>query len=258
MLPILIGNLATIWDLAAQNKLDLADLPLHDEPDNKTAAAHAVSLARTNQVCALMKGQLKTSDLLGAVLDRKAGIRGPGLLTHVAIFELPGLDRLVYLSDSGVIPKPNLDQKLIIINAVVDVAHRFGVAQPRVAILAASNTVHPRFPTSLDAQAITRLAAGGMIKNAVVDGPMGLEVAISPLAAALEGIDSPIEGLADILIVPNVEAGNIAAKGLMYFAHARMAGLVVGAQVPILINSRADNSETRYLSLAMAAVLAAN
>jgi phosphotransacetylase len=138
------------------------------------------------------------------------------------------------------------------------VAHLLGVARPRVAILAASETVHPKIPSSIDALALARMADQGWVEGAVVDGPLGLELAISPKAAQVEESDSPIAGLADVLIVPNVEAGNIVAKGLLYFAHARMAGLVVGARVPILINSRADSAETRYLSLAMAAVIARN
>jgi phosphotransacetylase len=168
------------------------------------------------------------------------------------------MDRLIYLSDSGVVVYPDVYQKLEIINNVVAVAHFFGVEQPRVAILAASETVHPKIPASIDALALAKMAEQGWVEGAVVDGPLGLELAIDPHTAELEGSDSPIAGLADILIVPNVEAGNIVAKGLLYFAHARMAGLVVGARAPIVISSRADSAETRYLSLAMAAVLAGN
>jgi phosphate butyryltransferase len=193
---------------------------------------------------------------LSVALNRHVGLRGRGLLTHVGIFELPGMDRLIYLSDSGVVVYPDVYQKLEIINNVVAVAHRFGVAEPKVAILAASDTVHPKIPASIDALALSKMAEQGWVQGAVVDGPLGLELAISPRAAQLEESESPIAGLADVLIVPNVEAGNIVAKGLLYFAHARMAGLVVGAQVPIIISSRADSAETRYLSLAMAVLLA--
>jgi phosphotransacetylase len=204
----------------------------------------------------VVKGQLKTGELLGAVLDRSGGIRGPGLLTHVGLFELPGMDRLLYLSDSGVVVYPDVYQKLQIINNVVAVAHRLGVSRPKVAILAASEAVHPKIPASIDALALAKMAEQGWVEGAVVDGPLGLELAVSPESARRKGCESPIAGQADVLIVPNVEAGNIAAKGLQYFAGARMAGLVVGAQVPILISSRADSAETRYLSLAMAVVLA--
>jgi len=252
----LVGAWPAIEAYAAQTGVDLGPSTIIHEPDPKRAAAYAVGLAREGKAAAVVKGQIKTADLLGAALDRYLGIRGRGLLTHVALFELPGLDRFLYLSDSGVVIYPDVYQKLEIVNNVVAVAHLLGVARPNVAILAASETVHPKIPASIDALALAKMAEQGWVQDAVVDGPLGLELAISPQAAQLEGSKSPIAGQADILIVPNVEAGNIAAKGLMYFARARMAGLVVGAQVPILINSRADNAETRYLSLALATVLA--
>jgi phosphate butyryltransferase len=228
------------------------------EPDPHQAALKVVALAREGQADVVVKGQVKTADLLGAALNRHIGIRGHDLLSHVAVYELPNVDRLIYLSDSGVVVYPDIAQKLAIINNVVAVAHLFGLARPKVAILAASETVHPHIPASIDALALAKMAEQGWVQGAIVDGPLGLELAISPRAAALAEVESPIAGLADVLIVPNVEAGNIVAKGLLYFAHARMAGLVVGARVPIVISSRADSAETRYLSLAMAAILARN
>jgi phosphate butyryltransferase len=252
----LVGDWPAIEAYAAQTGANLDGATLVHEPDPKRAARHVVQLARQHQARVVVKGQIKTADLLGAALNRHTGIRGRGLLTHVGLFELPGIDRLIYLSDSGVVVDPDVYQKLEIINNVVAVAHLFGVEKPRVAILAASETVHPKIPASIDALALAKMAEQGWVEGALVDGPLGLELAISPQAAALEGSASPIAGLADILIVPNVEAGNIVAKGLLYFARARMAGLVIGAQAPVLINSRADSAETRYLSLAMAVVLA--
>ncbi len=252
----LVGDWPAIEAYAAQTGASLNDMTIIHEPDMKQAARQVVSMARDGRASVVVKGQIKTADLLSQVLNRDVGIRGRGLLSHVGIFELPGLDRLVYLSDSGVVVYPDVYQKLEIINNVVAVARLFGVDRPRVAILAASETVHPKIPASLDALALSKMAEQGWVEGAVVDGPLGLEVAISPQAAAAEESDSPIAGLADVLIVPNVEAGNIVAKGLLYFARARMAGLVVGARVPVVISSRADSAETRYLSLAMAALMA--
>lgn len=251
----LVGDWPAIEAYAAQTGADLGETTIVHEPNARLAAGHVVRLARDGQAAVVVKGQVKTAVLLRAALNRDIGIRGRGLLSHVGLFELPGMERLIYLSDSGVVVYPDVYQKLEIINNVVAVAHRFGVERPRVAILAASETVHPKIPASIDALALAKMAEQGWVEGAVVDGPLGLELAIDPRAAALEGSDSPIAGLADVLIVPNVEAGNIVAKGLLYFAHARMAGLVVGARVPIVISSRADSAETRYLSLAMAAVL---
>lgn len=252
----LVGDWPAIEAYAAQTSVDLTDSTLVHEPDPRLAAQRVVDLARNDQAEVVVKGQVKTADLLGIVLNRHVGIRGRSLMSHVGLFELPGMDRLIYLSDSGVVVYPDIAQKLEIINNVVAVARLFGVTEPKVAILAASETVHPKIPASIDALALSKMAEQGWVQGGVVDGPLGLEVAISPRAAELEESDSPIAGLADVLIVPNVEAGNIVAKGLLYFARARMAGLVVGAKVPIVISSRADNAETRYLSLAMAAILA--
>jgi phosphate butyryltransferase len=252
----LVGDWPAIEAYAAQTGVNLQGMTIAHEPDPNQAARQVVELVRDGRADVVVKGQIKTANLLSAVLNRHVGIRGRGLLTHVGIFELPGMDRLIYLSDSGVVVYPDVYQKLEIINNVVAVAHLFGVTQPKVAILAASETVHPKIPASIDALALSKMAEQGWVKGATVDGPLGLELAISPQAAQLEESDSPIAGLADVLIVPNVEAGNIVAKGLLYFAHARMAGLVVGARVPIIISSRADSAETRYLSLAMAVVLA--
>jgi len=252
----LVGDWPAIEAYAAQTGVDLTLSTLVHETDSRRAARRVVDLVRTDQAEVVVKGQVKTADLLAVVLNRHVGIRGRGLMSHVGLFELPGMDRLIYLSDSGVVVYPDVYQKLEIIKNVVAVAHLFGVVAPKVAILAASDTVHPKIPASIDALALSKMAEQGWVQGAVVDGPLGLELAISPRAAELEGSDSPIAGLADVLIVPNVEAGNIVAKGLLYFAQARMAGLVVGAKVPILISSRADSAETRYLSLAMAAILA--
>jgi phosphate butyryltransferase len=253
----LIGDWGAIEAYAAQVDVDLDGIAVVHQPDDHLAARQAVTMARQGQSDVVVKGQIKTADLLGIALNREVGIRGRRLLSHVALFDLPGMDRLIYLSDSGVVVYPDVYQKLEIINNVVEVAHLFGLATPRVAILAASDTVHPKIPASIDALALSKMAEQGWVQGATVDGPLGLEVAISPRAAQLEESRSPIGGLADILIVPNVEAGNIVAKGLLYFAGARMAGLVVGARVPIVISSRADTSDTRYLSLAMAALLVA-
>jgi phosphate butyryltransferase len=252
----LVGDWGAIEAYAAQVDASLEGIAVIHEPDDKQAARQVVAMARRGETDVVVKGQVKTADLLGLALNREVGIRGKRLLSHVALFDLPGMDRLIYLSDSGVVVYPDVYQKLEIINNVVEVAHLFGLQTPRVAILAASETVSPKIPASIDALSLSRMADQGWVQGAVVDGPLGLELAISPRVAQLEESDSPIAGLADILIVSNVEAGNIVAKGLLYFANARMAGLVVGARVPIVISSRADNADTRYLSLAMAAVLA--
>jgi len=253
---ILVGDAPRIERLRAELGLTLAHAEVVHEPDVHRAAAQAVALAREGRAQIVVKGQLKTSDLLGAALDRERGLRDRHLLAHVGIFEVPGFDRLIYISDSGVVLYPDIYQKLEILRMAVDVAHRFGLQEPRVAILSASELVHPEMRSSVEALALAKMAEQGWVEGAVVEGPLTLDVAVSPAAAEAKGIKGPVAGRADLLIVPGVEAGNTMAKAIQYFGGGRMAGLVVGAKVPIIINSRADTAETRFLSLAMAVILA--
>lgn len=254
----LIGDQDAIETIARQEELSLRGMTIIHEPDPKAAAQQVMALIRADEADVAVKGQIKTDQFLGAALDRSTGIREKRLLTHVGIFEIPGYDRLLYMSDSGVVLYPTIHQKLIIIQNVVEVAHKFGLKQPRVAILAASEAVHPKMPMSIEALALAKMAEQGWVEGAIVDGPMPLDVAVRPEAARLKGVGGPVAGQADIVIVPGVEAGNTAAKAIQYLAHGKMAGLVVGAKVPIIINSRADAPETRLYSTAMAVVLTAN
>ena len=177
-------------------------------------------------------------------------------MAHVAIFEVRGFDRLLYVSDSGVVLYPDLPQKLEITRIAVEVAHRFGLAEPKVAVLAASETVRPGMRATVEALALARMAAQGAVAGAVLDGPLSLDGAISPASAAAKGLGGPVAGQADILIVPGVEAGNTMAKAIQYLGGGRMAGLVLGGRAPIIINSRSDTAETRFHSVAMAVLLA--
>ncbi len=251
----LVGDAPAIKEIARQEGISLADFEIIHEPETSKAARIVVLLAREGKADIVIKGQLKTAELLSVALNKEIGLRDKTLMTHVGIFEIPGMHKLIYISDSGVVPYPDVYQKLEIIRNAVEVAHRFGIEMPRVAILAATEAVHPKIPASIDALALAKMAEQGWVEGAIVDGPMALDTAISEYSAKVKGIKSPVAGQADILIVPNVEAGNIMAKGILYFARARMAGHVVGAKVPILINSRADEAETRFLSLAMAIYL---
>ncbi len=251
----LVGDARAIKEIARQEGVSLVDFEVIHEPDTAKAARTVVLLAREGKADIVIKGQLKTAELLSVALNKEIGLRDKTLMTHVGIFEIPGIDKLIYISDSGVVPYPDVYQKLEIIRNAVEVAHRFGLEMPKVAILAATEAVHPKIPASIDALALAKMAEQGWVEGALVDGPMALDTAISEHSARVKGLKSPVAGRADILIVPNVEAGNIMAKGILYFARARMAGHVVGAKVPILINSRADEAETRFLSLAMAIYL---
>ncbi|MDY7041904.1 MAG: bifunctional enoyl-CoA hydratase/phosphate acetyltransferase [Chloroflexota bacterium] len=254
----LIGDQAAIEDIADREGLSLEGMTITHEPDPRAAARQVMALVRAGEADVAVKGQIKTDQFLGAALDRTAGIREKNLLTHVGLFEIPGYDRILYISDSGVVLYPTIHQKLTIIQSAVEVAQKFGLEEPRVAILAASEVVHPQMPISIEALALAKMAEQGWVEGAIVDGPMPLDVAVRPEAARLKGVGGPVAGRADIVIVPGVEAGNNAAKAIQYLAHGKMAGLVVGARVPIIINSRADAPETRLYSTAMAVILVAN
>ena len=252
----LIGDAHQIEDIAEEYDLDLLGVIIEDQVDPRRAAAQAMSLVREGKANIVVKGQIKTVDFMRAALDRETGIREKTLLSHVGLFQIPALDRLLLMSDSGVVLFPAPEQKLVIMQNVIDVAHKLGISEPRVAILGANERIHPARPAGIEALTLARMAEEGWVRGALVDGPLPLDVALDPDRAQQRGIDGPVAGQADIVIVPNVEAGNIAAKAILYLGKGHMAGVVVGARVPIIINSRADDAETRLRSVAMAALVA--
>ncbi|HEX9016760.1 MAG TPA: bifunctional enoyl-CoA hydratase/phosphate acetyltransferase [Chloroflexota bacterium] len=261
-LPLLVGDSSRITAVAAQNEIDLRAIgaELVDVPTQSgwgtEVARSAVRLVRDGRAAVLVKGKLDTADLLRAVLDREAGLRTGRLLSHVALFDVPGFDRLLYISDGGVVLNPTLHQKLDITRNVIDVAHHLGLATPKVAVLAAAELVTEDMPATVDAAALAKMADRGQITGALVDGPFGLDNAVSATAAETKGLRGPVAGRADILIVPSVEAGNLMAKVITFLSGGRMAGVVVGASAPIAITSRADPHEGKLYSIALSAILA--
>jgi phosphate butyryltransferase len=252
----LIGDAHQIEDIAEEYDLDLLGVIIEDQVDPRRAAAQAMSLVREGKANIVVKGQIKTVDFMRAALDRETGIREKTLLSHVGLFQIPALDRLLLMSDSGVVLFPTPEQKLVIMQNVIDAAHKLRIPEPRVAILGANERIHPARPAGIEALTLARMAEEGWVRGALVDGPLPLDVALDPDRAQQRGVDGPVAGQADIVIVPNVEAGNIAAKAILYLGKGHMAGVVVGARVPIIINSRADDAETRLRSVAMAALVA--
>jgi len=252
----LIGDAQQIEAIAEQYDLDLLGVIIEDQVDPRRAAAQAMTLAREGKANIVVKGRLNTAEFMRAVLDPENGIREKTLLSHVGLFEVPGLDRLLLISDSGVVLFPTIEQRLAIIQNAVDAAHKLQVEEPRVAILAANERIHPARPAGIEALALARMAKEGWVHGALVDGPLPLDVAVDPDRAREHNISGPVAGQADILIVPNVEAGNIAVKAMLYMGTAHTAGVVVGARVPVMINSRADDAQTRLRSIAMAALIA--
>jgi len=254
---VLVGDRAVIKDIAQENSIDIRRMMVIHEPKPKQAARKVMELVHLGHAQMAMKGGIETGDFLRAALDNEVGLRVGRLLTHVGIFEIPGFDRLIFISDAGVVVAPTMEQKIEIVQNAIFVAQRLGVEQPRVAILAATEMVNPKIPTTLDAANLSKMADRGQIKGGLIDGPLALDNAISPESAQIKGIKSDVAGRADILIPPDVEAANVLAKAITYFAKGSMAGVVVGGKSPIIVASRSDPHETKLVSMALGVLLAA-
>jgi len=215
-----------------------------------------MELVRQGQAQVAMKGCIETGDFLRAALDRETGLRTGRLLSHVGVFEIPGFDRLIFVTDAGVVVAPDITQKIEIVQNAIEVAQALGIETPRVAILAATEMVNPKIPTTLDAANLSKMADRGQIRGGIIDGPLALDSAISQESSSIKGISSPVAGQADILVTPDVEAGNMLAKAITYFAKGRMAGVVVGGQSPLIVASRSDPHETKLMSIALGVVMA--
>ncbi len=254
--PVLVAPRARIEAVAAEAGLDLSGIAIEDVPHSHAAAARAVELARTGEVDALMKGSLHTDELIRAVLDTAAGLRTKRRLSHCFLMQTPAYPRPFIITDAAINIAPTLDDKADIIRNAIDLAHAIGVAEPRVAILAAVETVNPAMPATLDAAALCKMADRGQITGALLDGPLAFDNAVSIAAARVKGIVSQVAGYADVLVVPDLESGNMLAKQLEFMGDAASAGIVLGAKVPIVLTSRADSRETRIASCAIALLLA--
>ncbi|MGF6812979.1 phosphate acetyltransferase [Paraburkholderia sp. Clong3] len=254
--PVLIGPEAKIRAAAEAANLSLAGVPIEAVEHSHAAAARAVEMGAAGRVAALMKGSLHTDELLGAVVARTSGLRTSRRISHVYAMDVPAYSKPLVVTDAVVNITPSLDHKRDICQNAIDLLHLLGVELPRVAVLGAIETVNSRMPTTLDAAALTVMAARGQITGALVDGPLAFDNAISLAAAKIKQIDSPVAGQADILLAPDLEAGNLLAKQLMYFAGADAAGLVLGARLPIIVTSRADSVRVRLASAALAKLTA--
>ncbi len=254
---ILVGDATKIHSLAECAGIDLGEAKVIDEPNTKQAAARVMELVRLGQADVAMKGQIDTGDFLRAALNKATGLRTGRLFSHVGVFEIPGFDRLVLVTDAGVVVAPDITQKVEIVQNAIEVAHALGIEKPKVAVLAATEMVNPKIPTTMDAANLAKMADRGQIKGGIVDGPLALDNAISAESSSIKGINSPVAGQAEILIAPDVEAGNMLAKAITYFAGGQMAGVVVGGQSPLIVSSRSDPHETKLMSIALGALLIA-
>ncbi|PZP31606.1 MAG: enoyl-CoA hydratase [Roseateles depolymerans] len=257
LLPVLVGPTARIQATADAAGLSLQELEIVDAPHSHAAASLAVQMAVQGRVAALMKGSLHTDELLGAVVAPDSGLHTGRRISHVYLMDVPSYRKPLLVTDAAINIAPTLAHKRDICQNAIDLLHVMGVAQPKVAVLAAVETVNPAMPATLDAAALSVMAARGQITGALVDGPLAFDNAISLAAAQTKAIVSPVAGDADILLVPDLEAGNMLAKQLIYLAGADAAGLAVGARVPIILTSRADSVSVRLASSALACLVAA-
>ncbi len=255
--PVLVGPEARIRATAAAAGLDIARYRIVDVPHSHAAAEAGVRLARTGECEAVMKGSLHTDELMGEVVRKETGLRTGRRLSHVFVMNVPTYPRPLLITDAAINIYPTLEDKVDIVQNAIDLARILGTAQPRVAILSAVETVNPKIASTLEAAALCKMADRGQITGGILDGPLAFDNAISREAAITKGIASDVSGKADILLVPDLEAGNMLAKQLSFLAHADGAGIVLGARVPIILTSRADNVRTRLASCAVAVLMAA-
>jgi len=257
IVPILVGPAATIREIAQAKGIELGATEIVDVAGSPASAARAVALVREGKAELVMKGSLHSDEVLGAVIARETGLRTGRRLSHVFLMDVPTYHKVLLITDAAINIAPTLEDKVDICQNAIDLARTFGVDRPKVAILAAVETVNSKMPATLDAAALCKMAERGQIKGGILDGPLAFDNAISRDAARMKGITSEVAGDPDILLAPDLEAGNMMAKQLSFLANADSAGLVLGARVPVILTSRADTLRSRIASCAVA-VLAAH
>lgn len=253
---VLVGDKAEIERIAEENDIDANNFSIVDVQDKERACCVAVGLVRQGKACLPMKGFTETSNILKAVLDNEIGLRTGNMISHVGVLEVSGFSRLFLVSDSAMAIAPTLENKVDIINNSVRVAHALGIEVPKVAVLCAVEKVNGKMPATLDAEKLTRMNEEGRIKGCLVKGPLALDNAVSTEAARHKGIEHPVAGNADILIAPDIEAGNILNKSMEYFARAEKAGVLMGAKTPIILTSRASSDRSKLHSVALGLLVA--
>lgn len=250
--PILVGPVARLADIARRRKLDLAPYTSVDVPHSHAAATKAVELVRSGHADMLMKGSLHSDEFLGAIVARETGLRTGRRLSHVFLMDVPSYHKVFMITDAAINIAPDLETKADIVQNAIDLAIALGVKQPKIAILSAVETVTTKIPSTIDAAALCKMAERGQIRGGLLDGPLAFDNAISKQAARTKGIVSVVAGDVDILLAPDLEAGNMLAKQLSFLAHADSAGVALGARVPVVLTSRADSVRARLASVAVA------
>jgi phosphate acetyltransferase len=253
--PTLIGPEDRMKALAQKIGLDISSYPIKQADTEEKAAEIGVSMCRSGNALALMKGSLHTDELLKPAMARDTGLRTTRRISHVFIMDTPAYARTLLITDAAINIVPELEDKVHIVQNAIDLAHALGIPEPKVALLSAVETVNPKIKSTLDAAALCKMADRGQITGGILDGPLAFDTAVSVKAAAIKKLVSPVTGQADILVVPDLESGNMLAKQLEYLGGAQLAGIVLGARVPTILTSRADSAETRLVSCAVAVLL---
>jgi len=254
---ILVGDEAKIREIAAGLNMDLSDYEIINEPDMIEASLKAVKLAHDGRADMYMKGLIDSKNFLKSVLNKEVGLRTGGTLSHVCVFEIPGIDRLLFLTDVAFMTYPTLEEKVQIIKNTIPVCNACGVAEPKVAPLAAVEVVNPKMSVTVDAAELTKMCEEGQIPGCIVDGPLSLDLAIDPEAAKHKGAtDRKIQGDADVLLFPDIHAGNLVYKAIVHMVKVKNGCILTGTKVPVVLTSRSDTFETKVYSLALAAVVA--
>jgi phosphate butyryltransferase len=251
--PILIGREEEIRAILNKFGKEIKEENIINVEDDSQAACKAVELVRADKVDFLMKGRIQTADLLKAVVDKEKGLRTGNIMTHIAINEVPSYHKLIAITDAGMMMYPDLAKKKGIVENAVNTFLAMGYEKPKVAVLAAVERVNPKMPETVDANELKKMSLSGEIPNCIIEGPISYDITMSRESAKIKGFESPIIEDADILVVPDIAAGNILSKALIYSAGAKMAGFIVGAKVPIVLTSRGSSSEEKYLSLVLSA-----
>ena len=253
--PTLIGPGTDMKALADKIGVDIAKYPVVEAETESQAAAMAVAICRAGNAQALMKGSLHTDELLKPAMARDTGLRTARRVSHVFIMDTPAYARTLLITDAAINIEPDLEAKVDIVQNAIDLAQALGIPEPKVALLSAIETVNPKIVSTLDAAALCKMADRGQITGGILDGPLAFDTAVSQKAASIKKLTSPVTGQADILVVPDLESGNMLAKQLEYLGGAQLAGIVLGARVPTILTSRADSAETRLTSCAVASLL---
>ena len=253
--PTLIGDEPALKALAKKIGVDIGVYPILQADDEEKAAELGVAMCRSGNAQAMMKGSLHTDELMKAVMARDTGLRTARRISHVFIMDTPAYARTLLITDAAINITPELEDKVHIVQNAIDLALALGISQPKVALLSAVEMVNPKIKSTLDAAALCKMAERGQITGGILDGPLAFDTAVSVKAAAIKKLVSPVTGQADILVVPDLESGNMLAKQLEYLGGAQLAGIVLGARVPIILTSRADSAETRLTSCAVAVLL---